>query len=192
MAKQVQVGRQFILESFKDLSMINKRRIEMSFLRIINEYLFNRTLNNKDYDNRSFPSYSKQYRDFKERFLKGKIKGRGGGRSRTVASIKRRMSQHNSTYAASNVNDKMRLSGLLLSSLKVQDVKLIKIDKRVVITYRVGVGKSKIGDTPALDLQAQGLAKNGYKFIGFKNKIMPPDLVRALKAAYIRIMNESK
>lgn len=188
-----QIIRQYVISGIQSkLTDSKKRRIEASILRLVNEYLFERTVNNKDWDERNFKKYSKSYARFKDRYLKGKIKGRGGGRSKTVARIKARERQHNSTYAATSVDDKIRLSGLLLSALKVQDVKLVQVrgSDRFVIEYKIGIGKRKIGDNKDLDKQAQGLAQNGYKFIGFKSRSMPPDLLRSIKAAITRILND--
>lgn len=190
-----QTIRQFVISGINSkLTDNKKKRIELSIQRVVNEYLFNRTVNNKDWDEKNLSSkkYSRAYERFKSRYLAGKIKGRGGKKSKTVARIKAREAQHNTTYAATSVNDKLRLSGLLLSTLKVQDVKLINArgSDRYVVEYKVGVGKKEIGDRKDLEEQAQGLFENGYKFIGFKNRQMPADLLRIIKANIIRILND--
>jgi len=185
--------RQYVGRGFKGkLTDNKKKRIQLSILRVVNEYLLERTVNNKDWSDKNFKKYTKKYESFKRRLLSGKVKGRGGRASKTLAKLKERMSKHNTTYAATSVNDKLRLSGLLLSRLKVQDVKLIQArgSDRFVVEFKVGIGNKRIGDDKQLNKQVEGLFDNGYKFVGFKSRQLPPDLLRKIKANIERILND--
>ena len=186
--------RQYVGRGFKGkLTADKKKRIELSILRAVNEYLFDRSANGKDWDNKSITKkYSKQYESFKRKYLSGELRGRGGRPSKTLKRLKQREARHRSVYKATTVNDKLRLTGLLLSRIKVEDVKLIQArgSERFVVEFKVGVGNKNIGDDKQLNKQVEGLFDNGYKFVGFKSRQLPPDLLRTIKANIERILND--
>lgn len=179
--------RVFAVNKADEIIQSKKKRIELSIVRLVQEHIYNRTYNNLDWGGNSFKSYTPKYKEFKERYLKGQLKGRGGKPSLTKARLDRRKSLvKGGNSSARSVNDKMRLTGLMLNRLRIKDFNIFKQrgSDRQAITFTISVEGSDIQE------QVEGLAKNGYNWLGFKNRNLPSDLMEKIRKSVTRIVND--
>lgn len=185
MSGQKQNIRAFIGNATSEIAQRKKKRLEMSIRRLVLEYIFNRTLNNKDWGGSNLPNYTRKYREFKSKYINGKLKGRGGRRSKTKARLDKRKRRAANLFYAKSVDDKARLTGLFLGELKLDDFKLVKPrgSNRLVATFQINVPKE-------FEAQAKGLFKNRFRIVGFKSQLLPSDLTKKIKLATERILND--
>jgi len=178
--------RQFLGNATSDLINKNRKRLNMSIERTIQEDIYNRTYNNKDIKDSPFKSYTAEWKKQKAKILSGKMKGRGGkGASKTLALFNRRKALlKGGNSGAKGVDDKMRLSGLMLNRLRVKsEIIVARGSNRVITNLDIDVEGDDIKD------QVKGLAKHGYKWLGYQNRVLPTRVIRKLQANFIRILN---
>jgi hypothetical protein len=182
-----QVIRQFIGKATADIIKSKEKRLNMSIVRTIQEDIYNRTYNNKDIKDANFRAYTPEYKVQKAKILSGKMKGRGGkGTSKTLALYNRRKALlKGGNSSARSVDDKMRLSGLMLNRLKVvSKISIARGSNRVITNLDIDVEGNEIKE------QVKGLAKNGYKWLGYENRVLPTRVIRKLQANFNRILND--
>lgn len=184
--KNKQIIRQFVgLAVSKEVEK-KEKRLNMSIVRTIQEDIYNRTYNNKDFRDLKFKEYSEAYKIQKAKILSGEMKGRGGkGESKTLQLFNRRKALlKGGNSGARSVDDKMRLSGLMLNRLRVDSkLSIARGSKRVIANLDIYVEGDDIKE------QVDGLAKNGYEWLGYENRVLPSRVIRKLQANFTRILN---
>lgn len=109
-----------------------------------------------DNRNRRFKKYTRKYRTFKSKFIRGKA-----GSSRTVRRLRK---QADEPFQAHRVYDYMRLTGNLFEDMQYE---LIDYSRKGLLSTRQMGFKIKLYIARRSLPKARGLFENGYKFFGF-------------------------